>query len=82
MPYNYERVVKSKIKCPKCKSLDLILIEIWIGHSIEWVQENGEFDRNDGNMEAGFIDHVDSKCIKCSHSWRIRKAKSIDDIIK
>jgi len=74
-------IVKSKVKCPKCKGTNLYLIEIWTNHSIEWEQENGIFNRNDGNMEMGNPDYLEAKCMPCNHQWKVRGCGQIDDVI-
>lgn len=77
-----QQIVQSKAKCPKCKSNYLLLIEVWDGHEITWAQEDGKFDRYDGNLEAGDPYKVEAICKQCQHHWTIRKASQIDDIIK
>jgi phage FluMu protein Com len=77
-----ERIVQSTVKCPKCKSIDVMIIEVWRGHTIEWEQLDGKFDRNDGVLEHGYSYKLESTCKKCKHTWTIRKATSIDDVIK
>ena len=74
-------VVKSKLICPKCKSKDLYIREIWHGHLIEWKQTNGIFDINDGNSDVGNPAFVEATCIGCDHSWKVRKAIQITGII-
>jgi predicted Zn-ribbon and HTH transcriptional regulator len=74
--------MKTKAKCPKCKSTNLTLTEIWNGHSIQWVQENGEFDKNEGNLHEGGPVKVEAKCSDCNHSWTFRGITQIDDLIQ
>ncbi len=74
-------MVKSKIKCPKCKSDSLILIELWKGHSISWDQVGGWFIKPEGILEPGDPYSVEAKCI-CGHMWKIRGVSQIDQIIK
>jgi len=62
-----EEIVKSKLKCPKCKSTDLLIQEMWTGHFIEWDQTKGIFDRNDGILGPGSPSSVWGKCKKCKH---------------
>ena len=77
-----EKIVESKVKCPKCKSGDdLVLVECWKGHEITWEQINGKFDYNDGNLNPGDAYKVEAEC-KCGHYWTIRKALQIGDVIK
>jgi hypothetical protein len=77
-----EKIVHSRVKCPKCSSKDLFLVEVWEGHAIHWEQIDGKFDRNDGVLEPGDAYKVESVCKKCNHRWRIRNTLQIDDIIK
>ncbi len=76
-----QKIVTSTLTCPKCKSNNLILIEVWDGHTISWVQENSKFDRHDGNIEYGSPHHLEAKCTLCSYQWKTRKKYSIDYII-
>lgn len=76
-----QEIVKSKAMCHKCGSRDLILVEIWEGHTIEWQQINGEFDKNDGTLEAGDPYKVEGQCKKCGHAWVFRKKIQITDLI-
>ena len=76
-----EKIVKSKLKCSKCKSTHLILIEVWVGHEITWKQINGEFDRDDGNLEHGSPHHVEARCRKCGHMWKPQNCPQIDYVI-
>jgi hypothetical protein len=77
-----KNIVNSKVKCPKCKSKDLTLVEIWEGHAIHWQQTDGKFDRDEGILEPGDAYKVEGCCKSCKHRWTIRKALQIDDIIK
>lgn len=72
-------IAQSKVRCPKCKSKTLYLIEVWEGHTIQWEVENGKFDRDDGSLNPGDPYKVQAKCI-CGHAWTIRMALQIDDI--
>lgn len=74
-------MVKSKVKCPKCSSKNLELIEVWKDHTITWQQHNGEFDRKDGNLESGNPSSVEARCRSCRHQWKVRGALQIVDII-
>jgi len=75
------KLVKSKAVCPKCKSNNLMLEEIWKDSSITWEQINGIFDRNDGSLEHGYAYKVEAKCKACAHIWTFKKASQIDDIV-
>lgn len=72
----------TKVKCPKCKAKNLFLIEIWVGATITWEQnEFGVFDKNDGSLEPGDPYRIECRCRKCNHTWKIRNAIQITDVI-
>lgn len=73
---------KSKAKCPRCKSKDLLLTELWKDAAIEWRQTDGEFDRADGNLSEGNPYKVEAKCCKCRHTWTLKGVIQIDNVIK
>lgn len=70
-------IVNSKIICPKCKSNNLLLVEVWSQHTITWDQIDGKFDKEDGSLEMGDPYKVEANCKECSHIWKIRKAIQI-----
>jgi RNA polymerase subunit RPABC4/transcription elongation factor Spt4 len=72
---------KSKVKCPKCKSNDLLLTEVWYGSTITWEQFKGEFDKKNGILEPGDAAKVQACCYKCDHRWTVRGVKQITEII-
>lgn len=78
-----EELATVKIKCPKCSSKELVITEVWSGHCIEWITNaTGLFDRNDGNLSSGDPYKIWANCKECDHSWRVRGAIQITDIIK
>lgn len=77
-----QEIVQSKIRCPKCKNKEILLIEIWKGHEITWqANADGFFDRMDGNLESGDPFRVEARCSKCDHQWKVRNASQIGDAI-
>ena len=72
-----------KIKCPKCKSKHLSLIEIWRGATISWISYSGTIEHNNGYLDPGNGDpyKVEGHCLDCGKRWTIRGAKLIDDIL-
>ena len=64
--------------CPKCKSSDLILTELWKNHSIQW-HLNGE-TLGKGNAEPGDPYRVEAFCNECNHEWRLRGVTQITDV--
>lgn len=69
------------IRCPKCKSQNLTVTELWKDHCIDWDIDNGVFDKNDGSLNPGDPYKVVAKCKDCKHRWSIRGAQQIYDII-
>ena len=68
--------VKSKAKCPKCKSNTLIITEIW--HNIlEFGQEDGYIEK-EGILESGGVGKTTGKCCKCNHRWTFRSFQVTD----
>lgn len=74
-------IVKTTVKCPKCKSIDLELVEVWNGATVSWQQTNGQIDRAYGNLEPGDPCKVEGRCKKCQHEWTVRGASQISDVI-
>lgn len=78
-----KEIVISNVKCPKCRSKDLFLDEIWKDSAIQWEQINGQFDQNDGVLSPdGSPYKIEARCKKCNHRWRIKGATQICDVIK
>lgn len=81
MAYYNEKIVKSKLRCRKCKSINLRLVEVWTDHTIVWHQVNGQFDRNDGNLDMGNPAWVEAHC-DCGHTWKPKNCNQIDYVVK
>jgi ssDNA-binding Zn-finger/Zn-ribbon topoisomerase 1 len=75
-------IVETKAKCPKCKSTDLNLVEVWEDSAIHWQQIDGKIERDNGSLEPGNAFKVQATCMKCKHWWTIKGAQQIDDIVK
>lgn len=73
-------MLKTDKKCPKCKSRDIWVNEMWKDHSITWMCVDGNFI-SDGNMEPGNPYKVEGGCSKCLHKWTFRGARQIYDIM-
>lgn len=73
-------IVKTKVRCPRCKSKDLFLIETgsW---SSEFTVIAGSFDRSEGIHNPESIDRLEAKCSACKHLWKVRGAIQIDDAV-
>lgn len=74
------RIVSTKIRCPKCKSPDLLLYEVGTWTS-EFKVDDGKFDRNEGIHEPGSVDRLEATCRGCEHHWKVRGAQQIDDAV-
>jgi len=56
-------------------------MEIW-ERSISWAVTDGWLDRANGNFEDGApIGRMEASCKACGHSWTLKKAAFIDDVI-
>jgi hypothetical protein len=68
-------------KCPKCKSKNLQLIELWT-HSITWDQteEAGGLTSTEGDLNPGDPYRVDALCKQCNYAWRLRGVTQITDL--
>lgn len=78
---NTQIKAESRVTCYKCGSDTLTIHELWKGHSISFNQVNGKIDFNEGIMEPGSPYRVEAECV-CGHTWTIRKAIQIGNIIK
>lgn len=65
--------------CPKCKSTDLTLTELWKNHSIQFQYRNGKIIYK-GNLEPGDPYKVEAFCNDCNHEWRLKKVTQITDV--
>jgi len=61
---------KSKAKCPKCKSIDIIIYEKCL-HIQSWEQKDGFIDRNEGYMNPEGVVGTYGEC-DCGHKWKFR----------
>lgn len=68
------------VNCPKCRSNNLYLIEVWKDHTIQFDSISGQFDETDGVLEPGNPYKVEAKCKACNHQWTIRKSVQISDL--
>jgi hypothetical protein len=73
-------MVATRLKCPRCASADMSLIETgsW---SSSWTVRGGKFDRREGFHAPESVERLDARCAACDHSWKPRRAFQIDDVI-
>lgn len=73
--------LKSKCRCPKCKSINIEIIEVWNGATISWRQAPDKtIDKEDGTLEPGNPDHVEGYCVECEKRWTFRGVLQISDL--
>ncbi len=69
---------KSIATCPKCKSENITIREVWINY-IDFIQTNGIIDMA-GNLEADSPNKLLGICDKCLHNWTFRGKKQITEL--
>lgn len=69
----------TNLRCPKCKSRNMTLIEISTWETT-WEVTNGNFNLEDRIGNPGHIERVEATCNGCCHHWKPRGARQIDDI--
>jgi DNA-directed RNA polymerase subunit RPC12/RpoP len=76
---DFERPATTRLRCPKCRSGNMFLVEsaTW---DTEWTVVDGNFDRADGISNPQSIDRLDASCRDCGHRWKPRGAWQIDDV--
>jgi phage FluMu protein Com len=79
---NKQELAETNVRCPKCKSANLSLLELWKDHSITWEQLDGKINLNEGCLEPGYAYKVQGKCYKCKHAWTVRTANQITSVLK
>jgi len=62
--------------CPRCRSRNLALSEIWQGHAIYW--DKG-FSLDDGIHSDGEPKSVQGICLDCRHFWTLRGVRQVDE---
>jgi hypothetical protein len=74
-----ERPATTHLRCPKCRSKNLVLTEsgTWI---IEWTVTDGRFFRDEAFHDNVSVDRIYAGCRDCEHGWKPRKAHMIDDV--
>ncbi len=81
MPVRQSEFKSVKTKCPKCKSNNLDIIELWKNATISWDCRNGVIEINNGNLEPGNPHKVEGRCYDCGKHWTIRGVRQIDEIV-
>lgn len=79
MVYNY-RKSRGIVKCPKCKSKAIDIIEISDGFEQIYTYENGEYSE-EGILNPGELSYVNGECQKCKYLWKLRKISSWEDVV-
>ena len=78
---NKEMDKNIKIKCHKCKSKNIDIIELSTDFKIiyNYDTKTKKYSEN-GFLEPGESDKVRGRCNSCHHVWTIRKASTIEDL--
>ena len=68
------------IACPKCKSIGKWINVIQTSLVIHQVRQcdDGKIEQ-EGYMQHGDVLHVQGRCLKCEHIWKLRKKISLLD---
>jgi len=67
-----EDIRKTKAKCPKCKSVENIVIYEKCIHFQTWYQTNGLVNYNSGYMNPGDVVGTFGECNKCGYKWKFK----------
>jgi DNA-directed RNA polymerase subunit RPC12/RpoP len=76
-----ERPATTHVRCPKCRSRDLVLVETGEWAST-WTVRGGRLDRAAGFHEPACILRIDAQCTRCQHFWKLRGGIQITDFCK
>lgn len=71
---------KTKVKCPKCKSTNLYLVEEGTWGTSHY-QENGVIQPDSHNNEPGDYYKLTGECVECNHKWTIKNASNVLSVI-
>lgn len=75
------RPAVTEVRCPKCRSADLMLVET-LEAGTQWAVRDGRLNRQAGYHEFGAALRVEARCDKCGHGWRLKKVQQISDCVK
>ncbi len=70
----------TNVRCPRCRSRSLQLHEVgeW---TTSWEVRDGRLSRKEGYHEPGSYLYVWAECVSCRHSWKVRGAIQITDVV-
>lgn len=68
---------EKKAKCPKCKSMDVHLMEVLTSVRSAYQSSNGIYDFHLSEYET--TGRVTCECFSCGHEWKFRGFASISD---
>lgn len=72
---------KSKARCPKCGSTNLLLTEICEA-STSFIQSAGYVHKDSSYNEFGRTVRLEGKCDRCRHSWIFKRATQITNVLE
>jgi len=61
--------------CPKCKTQEVELIEIWTA-TISWIPDDAYY--NQSALTPGDSFKVIGNCLKCNHKWTLRNVIQVN----
>lgn len=80
----YQVVEIARIRCGRCKSPPVRLVEVWTGHVIVFdvrpsAVAGAEVRDAEGVDKPGDPDHVRAECA-CGNRWRLRNVNQITEV--
>ncbi len=66
--------------CPKCKSVNLLLHELWKGAALVFYQSKSGIIADGLPEDVGNPYKVEAECRHCGHGWTLRGITQITDI--
>ncbi|MDW9650838.1 hypothetical protein GOB33_22400 [Sinorhizobium meliloti] len=73
------RPATTHIRCPKCRSRNLVFIETSTWETT-WDVTEGKFDLDDRLGNPSHIERIEAECRECKHGWKPRNAWQVDDV--
>lgn len=63
-------------RCPRCRSRNVKIIELWSGQAMTWEPDSAIDDGAAG--DTGDPYKVQGECLVCGHTWTLRGIIQID----
>jgi DNA-directed RNA polymerase subunit RPC12/RpoP len=65
---------KMLIKCPKCSSKSIVLVELYECRVYVYTPDGILTEPHIMNLKPGDIIDLGAACMECEHTWKVRKA--------